>query len=126
MMAPCSSRWRLRSWTSSFYAGDGASLTVTTRDANNAVVNVTGTYKAQIRATKSAADPPAATFTIDSTGAASGVLVLKLTGVQTLALVTGLGDDGFRGFWDCQWTAAGAEPLTLVAGMVICDTDVSR
>lgn len=108
------------------YAGDGVALTVTTRDANNAVVNLTGTIKAQIRPLKSAPDPPALTFTVDTTNAATGILVLKLTGAQTLSLVTGLGDDGFRGFWDCQWQGAGVEPLTLLAGMVICDTDVSR
>lgn len=108
------------------YAGDGVALQVVAKNSAGVAINLTGTVKAQIRITKSAPDPPAAVFTVDSTNAATGILILRLTGAQTLGLVAGLGDDGFRGFWDCQWQAAGSEPTTLLAGAVVCDTDVSR
>jgi hypothetical protein len=108
------------------YAGDGVSLQVVAKDSAGAVLNLTGTIKAQIRTTRSAPDPPALTWTVDSTNASSGILLLKLTGAQTATLVTGLGDDGFRGYWDCQWQGAGLEPTTLLWGILLCDTDVSR
>ena len=109
-----------------FYAGDGVALQVVAKDANNAAINLTGTVLAQIRPTKSMAGTPTLSFTVDSTNAASGILVLKLTGAQTATLVTGLGDDGFRGFWDVSWQGIGLEPATLLWGVLVCDTDVSR
>lgn len=51
--------------------------------------------------------------------------MLTLTGVQTATLVSG-NYDPFRGFWDVQWTAAGAQPVTLMQGAVTCDLDVSH
>ena len=107
------------------YAGDGVALRVVAKDASNVAINLTGTYKAQVRAIKSQVSADAV-FTVDSTNAATGILILTLTGAQTATLVSGFGDDGYRGFWDCQWQAAGLEPTTLLWGALICDTDVSR
>jgi hypothetical protein len=108
------------------YAGDGVALQIVAKDAAGAAVNLTGTITAQIRMTKSAPGSPLLAFTVDSTNAATGILILRLTGAQTATLIVGLGDDGFRGYWDVQWQASGSEPTTLLRGIVLCDTDVSR
>jgi len=106
------------------YAGDGASITINATNPNGSAMNLVGTVIAQIREFRTDASPLLA-FTIDSSQASVGKLVLTLTGTQTATLVSG-NLDPFRGFWDVQWTAAGAQPLTLMAGTVTCDLDVSH
>lgn len=107
------------------YAGDGAALRVTVEDAAGDPFPVDGEVVAQVRTTRADTDPFAA-FTVDMTDAATGVLVLSLTGEQTDGMLTTPGTGKFGGVWDCQWTADGAEPITLVQGKVTCIPDVTR
>lgn len=88
-----------------------------------APIDLTGGVTAQIR--QGRADTYAlADFAVDLANAATGVVILTLTGVQTDAL---MGEaDQFRGVYDVEWTPAGSEPVTLVQGGVTCDRDVTR
>lgn len=107
----------------SLYAGDGITFRVIVTDAIGVAQNLTGTMKAQIRATYESEDP-SAEFEIDLDEAEDGIASLLLPGEQTAALVTT--DEPFEGVWDLEWTAEGEEPKTLVTGRVRCDPDVSR
>lgn len=110
------------------YAGDGVSFRLTCKDKTGATVNITGAVEAQIRVERLAPDPPIVEFTSDLTNAATGIIKLSLTGVQTKILV----DDAsavtgkFRGVWDLQWTPSGLEPFTICQGSVECVADVTR
>lgn len=102
------------------YAGDGAAVRIVI-SRNGAPIDVTGDHQAQIRNARLDPDPPIDVFNIDDSDAANGVLLLVLTGDQT----AGFGD-GFKGVWDLQWIAAGAEPITLIQGKITCVIDVTR
>ena len=106
------------------YAGDGVSITLNAANPNGTAMNLTGTVIAQIVNERTDA-APMVSFTVDTTNAATGKLVLSLTGAQTATLLSG-NLDPFRGFWDVQWTGSGAQPLTLLQGTVTCDLDVSH
>ena len=105
------------------YAGDGVRLPLAITDSNTDPVNITGTVRAQIRASY-AAPTPIATWTIDMSDAANGNLVLTLDGTDTQLLVT-LGKK-FKGVWDVEWTPSGGQPRTLLQGKVECDPDATR
>lgn len=110
------------------YAGDGIQFKLTCVDETNAPINLTGTVEAQIRLDRlTPTDPPLAEFGVDLTGAASGEVILSLTGLQTQDLLNGAAKPGkFTGVWDVQWTATGSEPRTLCQGKVDCNADVTR
>jgi hypothetical protein len=109
------------------YAGDGLSFSLVVTNASSAPVNLDGTMQAQIRAARVDPDPPLAIFDIDLAGAAEGIAVLSLTGEQTQALSDGSPpEEKFIGVWDVEWTAVGAEPVTLCQGKVECLPDVSH
>jgi hypothetical protein len=114
----------------SFYAGDGVSFKLTCKDATNAPINLTGTVEAQVRVDRVTEGDPVLAFFADLTDAASGIVVLSLTGEETEGLIdgpTGVDRKGnFSGVWDAQWTAFGSEPKTLCQGKVECLTDVTR
>lgn len=102
------------------YAGDGAKLELTINNSEtNTPENVTGEVKAEIKATKADATA-AASFTADMAGAATGNVTLHLASADS----QGLGD--FKGFWDCQWTPTGGDPITLYQGKVTVVQDVTR
>lgn len=102
------------------YAGDGATLTIAINNSTtNDPENVTGTVEAEIKLAK--ADPaPAAIFTADMAAAATGIVTLHLASADSQSL----GD--FKGFWDCQWTPVGGDPITLYQGKVTVVQDVTR
>jgi hypothetical protein len=106
------------------YAGDGAKIRLTVTDQADAPVTLSGTVVAQIRTKRPDADPAKAIFSVDLANAATGVVLLSLTGTQTQALI--VGGKKFKGFWDVQWTPSGAQPISLVQGTVECVLDVSR
>lgn len=108
------------------YAGDGASLQVKATDANNNPLNITGAVMAEIRVNKQDPNPPLLSFTVDLSQGATGIINLSLTGAQTATLISGTGNDPFRGYWDCQWTPSSGQPVTLLRGALTCDVDVSR
>lgn len=104
------------------YAGDGFSMRISfVNKATGAPWPVDGTWLAQIRQTAAAADPPLATFVIDTTDAVNGNLTVSLTGDDTRAcLATPVS------FWDLQQTPPGGEPRTWYSGKVKASQDVTR
>lgn len=106
------------------YAGDGAGIRFTITDSLGAALPLTGEMKAEIRANREDVDPALATFAVDSTDFATGVVLISVTGEQTHALITG--DATFVGVWDLEWTPTGDEPATLVQGKVECFPDVTH
>lgn len=109
------------------YAGDGAGFRLIVTDSNELPLDLTGTTRAYIRTSRDLyTEPPDAEFTVDETDATDGILVLTLTGTQTEALVEGLENESFVGFWDVEWTGTDAEPLTLCQGKVECVRDVTH
>jgi hypothetical protein len=112
------------------YAGDGISFKlICTNDAEPPEpVNVTGDIAAQIRVDRLSTDPAIVEFSSDVSGAATGEIVLSLTGEQTQDLIEheSVVKGKFTGSWDVQWTADSAEPRTLCQGKVECLADVTR
>lgn len=105
------------------YAGDGASIRLTVTDNAGASIPVGGEVIAHIRKTRSDV-APAAEFSVNLVNAATGVVIISLTGVQTAALLGG--KPSFKGAWDVQWKPTGGQPVTLVQGRVECNADVTR
>lgn len=111
----------------SLYAGDGVTLPMTCVTAAGAPIDLSGAIDAQIRVERLDA-PIIVTFSVNTTDAYKGKIVLSLTGEDTKALM----DDPstkqgkFVGVWDVQWTPAGSEPRTICQGKVECVADVSR
>lgn len=106
------------------YAGDGAGIRFTITDSAGDALPLTGTMKAEIRASREAADPALATFDVDLSDFNEGVVLISLTGVQTHALISD--SEKFEGVWDLEWTPTGEEPATLVQGVVECMPDVTH
>lgn len=110
-------------------------LTFTDDADTPAALNLsTGTWRAQLRR-HPADDDVLASFTIDTTGAATGVLVISLTASQTAALgaaLVALLETGRRyqravtdveAYWDLEDTDSGA---TYLAGRAAVVLEVSR
>jgi len=109
------------------YAGDGVRFRLVATDLNEDPVPLLGTFEAEIRAKRPDPDPVQAQFAIDTTDAATGIIVLSLTGTQTQLLVPALSTEKkWLGFWDVQWTPVDEEPKTLCQGKVTVWRDVSR
>lgn len=108
------------------YAGDGFSIGLQCKDSAGALIDITGAVVAQVRADRlHPDDPPLATFSVNMTDAYLGLVVLSLSGAETLSLVPD-GQDKFEGVWDAQWNPAGKEPFTIVQGLLECTADVTR
>jgi hypothetical protein len=75
------------------------------------------TFAAQLRRTKLSSSP-LVDYTVDTTNAAGGEIILRLTSTQT-ALLTG------TGVWDFQATLGG-EPDTWLEGRAVVIRDVTR
>lgn len=104
----------------SLYSGDGVRLRLTVKDSAAAPLPLgPGSITSQIRQTRADATP-VATFDVDLTDEATGIVILSLTGEQTAALAN------FKGVWDVQWQPAETEPRTILQGNVTCETDVTR
>lgn len=106
------------------YAGDGNEFRLVVTDPSGVAIPLTGTMRAQIRATRESPDPPDAIFDIDLTESASGIANLKLPSDQTDGLITEI--DSYSGVWDLEWTATDEEPLTICQGKVECLRDVTH
>lgn len=99
------------------YRGDTYAHTVTFTDGTDPV-DVSGySWLAQIRETTDSAAVVEA-FTVDTTNAATGVLVLRLSAAQAAELPR-------SARWDLQRTAGGVVE-TILAGRVVTMPDVSR
>lgn len=101
------------------YRGDTYSHAIDVEDGNGNPVNVSGsTFSAQVRRYP-AADTPLATFTVDTSQATTGRVVLGLSAATTAALPVG------RHRWDVQQTTGGVV-LTLMAGEFEVTGEVTR
>ncbi len=106
------------------YSGDGVNFRFTITDALNVAIPITGAMRSQIRATRDAPDPPLASFTVDLTDGADGIVVISLTGDDTASLTPT--EEPFVGVWDLEWTPSGEQPVTMVQGKLECMPDVTR
>lgn len=105
------------------YAGDGSGLRFKLVNVAGAPLNISGDLRAQVRLSRDAADPPLAEFVIDDTDAATGTVLIYLTGEDTQALAP---EEKFIGVWDFEWKPTTGEPLTLCQGKVECFPDVTH
>jgi len=102
------------------YAGDNFVLKVVRKDSTGTPIPLVGSYSGTIEDSTGLART---TFTVDSSGAASGILYLKLNTTQTAALCGS--SNYFRGKYDFQWTDNAGTVLTLLFGGVTCTKDIS-
>jgi hypothetical protein len=102
------------------YAGDGVTIRLNVSESGQPLP-LTGVVTAQVRPSRTSAT--AVDFGVDMTEAATGIVRLSLTGDQTASLASG---GTFKGSWDVQWHAPGAEPRTILQGAVSCVLDVTR
>lgn len=101
------------------YAGDGADFQVSFVDEDNETIDVSNrTWTSQIRKTRTA--ETAYDLEIDSTDAATGLIVLHISAEITRELPR-------TAQWDLQCTSVGSdEPTTVLQGAVTCNQDVTR
>jgi hypothetical protein len=101
------------------YQGDQFSHEVRFKDSNGGPVNVTGrTFASQVRRRWSDTTIDA-TFSVDTSNAATGVVVFTLSA----NVMTGLEPGEYR--YDLQQTVAGV-PLTLLAGKFRVTGEITR
>lgn len=99
------------------YAGDSVSFGTYRFLEDGVALNLSGyTFEASWRSEPS--DATAVVLAVDSSGAASGVIVVSATAAQSRAM-------GRSGVWDLQGTA-GAEVRTFVFGRTSWVEDVTR
>jgi hypothetical protein len=112
----------------SLYAGDGVEFRLVCKSGTGAPIDITGVVKAEVRLDRLSSDNAIATFSVNSTDAYQGIIVLSLTGAQTEALSQHSSSKAgkFSGVWDIQWTPAGLQPRTLCQGTVECVADVTQ
>jgi hypothetical protein len=107
------------------YAGDGVEFRLICTDTDKQPVDVSGAVEAQVRLDRTLAGASLEAFAADMADAGDGIIVLSMTGDQTMNLITD--DSGkFTGVWDVQLTRTGLEPRTLCQGQVVCLVDVTR
>lgn len=100
------------------YRGDDPLFQVTMTEGGTPVVLPTTGWTAQIRESTSPTSPVLATFTIDASTAATGVLRLSLAGADTAGLPSSAA-------WDLQCTDGG-KVRTYLAGSVVATGQVTR
>lgn len=112
----------------SLYAGDGVDFKMIAKNGAGAPIDITGVVQAHVRLERLTPDPPIAEFGVNVVDAYQGIVILSLTGEQTMALSQDPSSSSgkFVGVWDVQWTPAGSQPRTLVQGKVECVADVTR
>lgn len=97
------------------YAGDDYSLRVTVTDDAGDVVDVTAySFAAEVRTAAGTTGTAAATATVDKTTPASGLITVRLSDVQTAALM----DAGTSFRWDLKSTDGSGLIRTLLYGTV--------
>lgn len=103
----------------SIYEGDVCKFTVTVKDSNNAVVNLTGyTAKAQLKTGYEDASP--VNFVCTITTPTSGVVLVYLAPATTAALTP-----GSTYIWDFQLTEPSGDVRTYLAGDVTVIPEVT-
>ena len=101
------------------YAGDGEDFQIVFKDENDQALDVSGmTWNSQIRKTRTSTD--AADLEIDTSDAATGTIVVRVSAAITRNLAP-------TGQWDLQYTTADrTDPVTILQGAVTCAQDVTR
>lgn len=103
------------------YAGDGFTVQFVFADqATGLPWDAVGVWEAQVRAT-AASPAPVASFTIDTSDHALGIIRASLTGDQCRAVLAYK-----HAVWDLQQTPAGQEPRTWYSGRIAAAQDVTR
>ena len=103
--------------TVAVYGGDSLTLEYRFKDALDAAVDVSAyTFTAQWRSTPGGDSSVA--FTVDDTDAATGIIILSMTGEQTASMRSG-------GYFDLQGTA-GSTVRTFVKGKTTFESGVTR
>jgi hypothetical protein len=102
------------------YAGDGFSLLLAFTDELGAPWDASGSWTAQVRATPVSTEVQAS-FTVDTTEAATGKVRLTLTGEEVRAILTSTG----KSVWDVEQIVGGV-PRTWYRGDVTVVGDVTR
>lgn len=101
------------------YKGDSYTHQINIRNSANSAINIAGrTYVSQIRKSK-ASETVVASFTIEITNAANGVLTMSMTASTTSNINTGIY------YYDLQETN-GSTITTLMGGKVTVTGEVSR
>jgi hypothetical protein len=102
------------------YAGDTLTIQFSFTDQASNPVNMTGTWTAEIRVNPADPDPPLASFTVDSSAAATGTITATLTSAssQSLPVAQPL-------VWDLEQTN-GASVRTTHKGIITVTEDVTR
>lgn len=95
--------------------GDPYTHEIIGQNADGSAKDLSGSWSAQIREYADSATI-AATFSVDTSQAAAGTVVLSLTETDTAAMVPG----GY--VWDVQWEGVG----TPIGGAVTITADVTR
>lgn len=107
-------------YSPTFVQGDDWRAELTIDDANGDPLDMTGyTFLAQAR-TKAKSASVAFSFTVDTTSAASGVLVLEVADTVTVDVNPGTYE------WDLQWTDGDGKIRTILRGVVTVLAEVSR
>lgn len=100
--------------------GSTFSKTLTLKDDNSAVINITNdTFRGQVRKHHSSTDIQA-TFTFSITNGTGGVVTWSLTPTQTAAMGTG------KFVYDVEWVKADSTVVRLLEGVAECSPEVTR
>jgi hypothetical protein len=103
------------------YAGDGFTMRMIFVDKiSGDPWPADGEWLAQVRASPPDTDI-LTDFTVDTTDAATGIILLSLSGVQTATLA-----ENGQATWDVQQIETGADPRTWYRGVVRTISDVTR
>jgi hypothetical protein len=102
--------------------GDSLTLRFEFVDSAGAAVDMSGTWAAQIRQSAGyPTDPPLAAFTVDDSGAATGIILASLEGADTAVLPAGAAL-----VWDLQQVTTGGAVRTTHRGTITLTQDVTR
>jgi hypothetical protein len=103
------------------YAGDTLTIQFKFTDNASNPVDMTGTWTASIRNNAADPDPPLASFTVDSSAAATGIITVTLTSAasQSLPIATPL-------VWDLEQTLSSGSVRTTHRGTITVTKDVTR
>jgi hypothetical protein len=104
-------------------ANDRNAVRLTIR-SGGAPLDITGTLAAQARKKATDPDPAPLEAEFDIIDAPNGVVMMTWPGDQVQALVAASGK--WSGVWDLEYTQAPLAPLTLAAGKISLEADVTR
>jgi hypothetical protein len=108
--------------------GSTLSLSLTFRDSAGALLNLTGyTFRGQIRS-PALSTTISASFTFDTSSAASGVIGVSLTDTQTMSLTAGesINSTESKYQYDMEYVQPGGSVTRFLEGVCIVNRNVTR